>query len=258
MLNEIIIRADDLGYSEGVNYGICKTVREGLIRNVGFMVNMPASAHGYALIRDLDVCLGLHINVSAGRPICSPDIIPSLVQADGTFHTSAQYAAATADFVAVDQAMLEIYAQYQRFRQITGREPDYFECHAVSSGNLSRAMALAAQQYHLPYQPASFDGSPTTFGPHIIYPWMGSHAPSYDPQDFLQHMLSNLHPDGYDLMIFHPGYLDDDILTHSSLTLPRVKEVTAACSAQTRALLAAHGIQLRTYRDLLHSAHSVF
>ena len=250
MLNQIIIRADDLGYSEGVNYGILKTVRDGIIKNVGFMVNMPASLHGYTLIRDFDLCLGLHINVSAGRPICSPDIIPRLVQANGQFRTSAQYAAAETDPVAVDQAILEIYAQYQRFLQIVGRKPDYFDCHAVKSGNLSRAMELVASQYDLFYQPASFDGTPTTFHQHVIYPWMGSQQSNYNPQSFLQHVISNLHPAGYDLLILHPGYLDDTILTLSSLTWPRVKEVTAACSEQTKELLTLSRTQLVTYRDL--------
>lgn len=31
----LLIRADDLGYSEGVNCGIAKSVRDGIIRTVG-------------------------------------------------------------------------------------------------------------------------------------------------------------------------------------------------------------------------------
>ena len=33
----LLIRADDLGYSEGVNYGIAATVAAGLVRSVGVM-----------------------------------------------------------------------------------------------------------------------------------------------------------------------------------------------------------------------------
>ena len=47
---KLLLRADDLGYSEAVNYGIEKTVREGLIRSVGLMPNMPAAAHGLTLL----------------------------------------------------------------------------------------------------------------------------------------------------------------------------------------------------------------
>ena len=37
----LLIRADDLGYSEGVNYGIAAAVAAGLVRSVGVMTNMP-------------------------------------------------------------------------------------------------------------------------------------------------------------------------------------------------------------------------
>jgi len=39
-MKNIIIRADDLGYSKGVNYGTYESVKNGLINNVGVMVNM--------------------------------------------------------------------------------------------------------------------------------------------------------------------------------------------------------------------------
>ena len=40
-MKQILIRADDLGYSEGVNYGIAKAVNEGVVKSVGVMPNMP-------------------------------------------------------------------------------------------------------------------------------------------------------------------------------------------------------------------------
>ena len=47
---KIMVRADDLGYSRGVNYGIYDTVKNGVIKNIGFMVNMPDSVEGYELV----------------------------------------------------------------------------------------------------------------------------------------------------------------------------------------------------------------
>ena len=41
-MKKILIRADDLGYSEGVNYGIAKSVKDGIIGSVGVMTNMPS------------------------------------------------------------------------------------------------------------------------------------------------------------------------------------------------------------------------
>ena len=53
-----MVRADDLGFSKAINYGIYETVKNGVIRNIGFMVNMPDSLHGYELVKDYDICLG--------------------------------------------------------------------------------------------------------------------------------------------------------------------------------------------------------
>lgn len=43
---KLIIRADDLGFSEGVNYGIVKAVKDGVVTSVGMMPNMEAASHG--------------------------------------------------------------------------------------------------------------------------------------------------------------------------------------------------------------------
>ena len=40
-MKQILVRADDLGYSRGVNYGIMDSVRHGIVRSVGLMPNMP-------------------------------------------------------------------------------------------------------------------------------------------------------------------------------------------------------------------------
>lgn len=77
------MRADDLGFSEGINYGIEKSIKEGIIRSAGVMVNMPATQHGLDLLKDADVCFGLHTNICVGRPLTDPKRIPSLVDEAG-------------------------------------------------------------------------------------------------------------------------------------------------------------------------------
>ena len=84
-MKRLLLRADDLGYSEAVNYGIAKTVREGLIRSVGLMPTMPAARHGLALLEGMDICLGQHTDICIGRPAADPALIPSLVDETGMF-----------------------------------------------------------------------------------------------------------------------------------------------------------------------------
>ncbi|MCR5229384.1 MAG: ChbG/HpnK family deacetylase, partial [Solobacterium sp.] len=105
-MKQLLIRADDLGFSEAVNYGIEKTVKEGLIRSVGIMTNMPAASHGVRLLDGCDVCYGQHTNICAGFPLSDPAVIPSLVQENGEFRTSSEYRKAYKegrDFVVLDE-----------------------------------------------------------------------------------------------------------------------------------------------------------
>ena len=53
---KIIIRADDLGISEGVlNYGILKSIKDGIVTSTGIMPNMKYAEHGYNLVKDTGV-----------------------------------------------------------------------------------------------------------------------------------------------------------------------------------------------------------
>lgn len=129
-MKRLLIRADDLGYSEGVNCGIAKTVKHGLIRSAGVMTNIPTAVHGLDLLKGRELCLGQHTNICTGRPLSDPKKIPSLCQENGEFHTSREYrmvAKQGKDFVVLDEAILEIEAQYRKFKKLTGKEPGYFE-----------------------------------------------------------------------------------------------------------------------------------
>ena len=90
-MKQLLLRADDLGYSEGVNCGIAKSVRDGLIGSVGVMPSMPAAAHGLALLEGTGVCIGQHTNICIGRPCADPASIPSLLDENGMLKSSRAY-----------------------------------------------------------------------------------------------------------------------------------------------------------------------
>ena len=118
----LLIRADDLGYSEGVNYGIAATVAAGLVRSVGVMTNMPAAVHGLGLLHGHSLCLGQHTNICVGRPLTDPSHIPSLCTPEGEFRPSRTYreaAKAGRDFVVLEEVIEEIEAQYRQFKALT-------------------------------------------------------------------------------------------------------------------------------------------
>lgn len=249
-MKKIIVRADDLGYSKGVNCGIEESVRNGIIKSVGFMVNMPESQHGYEMIKDLEVCLGQHTNICVGKPLSDPKDIPSLVDENGEFKSSKTYRAAKEDFVNLDEVILEIEAQYQKFKEITGKKPSYFEGHAVASDNFFKGLEIVAKRHGLDYLAMNPHGM-VPFGKVKMKMVMESMVPEYDPVKTLKNMALNKEEENVvSTMVCHPGYLDAYIMDTSSLLKPRVLEVEMAVSDEVKKWLDDNEIELVTYDDV--------
>lgn len=253
-MKRLIIRADDLGYSEAVNYGIAKTVREGLIGSVGVMPNMPAAVHGLKLLADTHVCLGLHTNLCLGLPCAKPEEIPSLLDEQGHLRSSRDYREALKrgeEFTVLDEMVIEIEAQYQKYVQLTGQKPDYFEAHAVASKNLYRGLEIVAERHGLRYSSVSpmektgfFDGEP------IAHCSLRSTEESYDPWQCLKESVETMGEDMPYVFVCHPGYLDWFLLNSSSLTVNRTKEVEMLCDPKIRQWLAEKNVVLCKYSDI--------
>lgn len=246
---KIIMRGDDLGFSEGVNYGLEKAAREGVISSVGMMPNMPAARHGYKLIADCDIALGQHTNICVGKPLSNPALIPSLVQANGDFCSSREIRARSEDTIVVSEAEIEIEAQLQRFKEITGKEPDYFEGHAVFSKNFFIALANVAKRHGRFYINPSDHDWVERFGISAL-PWMDLDQNNlYDPQAYFTKHRDLIAANDCVLGIFHPGYLDQDILDHSSFTLIRPMECAFLCSEWLQEYLADNNFEVVDFRN---------
>lgn len=249
-MKKILVRADDLGYSEGVNYGIAKSVKDGIITSVGVMTNMPPVTHGLDLLKGVDVCYGLHTNICVGKPLTDPKLISSITNENGEFKSSKEYRSAKEDFVVLDEVILEIEAQYQRFVELIGEKPHYFEGHAVASANFFKGLEIVAKRHGCDYLPLSF-GGPAKFRNSLLYTSMDSMKPNYDPFASLKTAALEEHEDGgIAMMVCHPGYLDAYIMKTSSLLEPRVHEVEMAISQETKDWLKENDIQVISYDDL--------
>ena len=251
---QFVIRADDVGYSEAVNYGIEKSVKEGLIGSVGVMPNMPSVEHGLKLLEGTGVSLGQHTNVCLGKPCADPVLISSLLNEKGEFKSSRSYREAFQrgeDFVILDEVVIEIEAQYERFKALTGQEPDYFEAHAVMSKNLYQGLEIVAQRHNLRYSNMSpMDEIGTFAGKKVASCSMGSMLPDYDAVQCLKDAVLHAREDMPNIYVCHPGYLDDYLLRSSSLTINRTKEVVMLTDPQVKAWVEEQDVELLTYRDI--------
>ncbi|MBM6943546.1 ChbG/HpnK family deacetylase [Collinsella intestinalis] len=248
----LLMKADDLGYSEAVNHGIERAVRAGLIRSVGLMPAMEAAVHGAGLLRGYDIALGMHTCICAGAPVSRPGDVPSMVDGNGLFKTSSVYRAGTGDFVRYEDAEREVTAQLERFRAIVGRDPDYFEGHAVASDAFFQALRdVAAREGLRLSMPALAEPEVAHIGGTAVRRCrVNSLDADYDPRLTLERAVSEAPEGSTNLYTCHPGYLDDYILTHSTLTVNRTRELAMLCDPGTRSWLEGRGVSLIDYRDL--------
>jgi chitin disaccharide deacetylase len=85
-LKSLIVNADDLGWTEGVNRGIAEANRNGIVTSASLLANGPAFALGVELARTSPgLGVGVHLNLSDGEPVAPRELVTSLVNNKGTF-----------------------------------------------------------------------------------------------------------------------------------------------------------------------------
>lgn len=249
-MKKLMIRADDLGYCEAVNYGINRAVRDGIVRCVGVMPNMEWAEHGVRLLDGTDVIFTVHANICQGRPITDPKRIPSLVDENGEFKDKSLYREAKEDFVVLDEVLMEVEAQYLRLAELTGKKPFMVEAHAVPSNNFNKALAIVAKKYGV--ECLSFvPGRGPKVGKYFFKFSMDSGNADYVPFESLKKAMDQeFAEDEAMLMVLHPGYVDEYVLNTSYITTQRAKEVAMAINPEVPKWCEENGVQLITYADL--------
>lgn len=108
----LIINADDFGYNDAITQGILKGFSEGLITSTSAMVNISGAPKRIAAAHasQPDLPIGLHINLTAGRPVLPPQQIPHLVDSNGVF-LSYQTILPYLTEIPLDEIRSEVFAQ---------------------------------------------------------------------------------------------------------------------------------------------------
>jgi len=85
-IRNLIVNADDLAWTEGVNRGIADAHRNGIVTSATLLANGAAFASAVELAKATpSLGVGVHLNLSDGRPVSPPERVPSIVNARGEF-----------------------------------------------------------------------------------------------------------------------------------------------------------------------------
>jgi predicted glycoside hydrolase/deacetylase ChbG (UPF0249 family) len=85
-VKNLIVNADDLGWTDGVNRGILEAFHHGIVTSTSLLANGAAFAEGVEAARSAPgLGVGVHLNLSDGPPIADREIVTTLLNSDGEF-----------------------------------------------------------------------------------------------------------------------------------------------------------------------------
>jgi predicted glycoside hydrolase/deacetylase ChbG (UPF0249 family) len=85
-VRNLIVNADDLAWTEGVNRGIAEAHRHGIVTSATLLANGAAFASAVELVKATPALgVGVHLNISDGKPLSRPETVSSLVNDRGEF-----------------------------------------------------------------------------------------------------------------------------------------------------------------------------
>ncbi|HEX4954950.1 MAG TPA: carbohydrate deacetylase [Thermoanaerobaculia bacterium] len=243
----LIVNADDLGRTPGINAGIFEAHERGIVTSATLMVGFPAAeAAARELPRLPRLGVGLHVALTGARPLLPPERVPSLVGPDGAFppHPSR--------FVDLDpgEVRSEVEAQFARFQQLTGRLPTHLDSHHHSHRHpvVCEALIEVAKRHGLPVRNAS---------PEVDARLLQAGVPTtdafierfYGPDATLEVLLEILAGVGTGIteLMCHPARVDDDLRAGSSYVEEREAELAALCHAEVLRAVRGMGLELGSF-----------
>jgi len=254
-MRRLIVNADDFGRAQGVNAGILRAHRDGIVTATTLMVSAPAADDAATAARStpsLDV--GVHLTLTFGRPVSDPATVPSLVERDGSFPRApgAFLGTGRAD---PDEAALEYRAQFARARELLGRAPTHLDSHhwLHDEPALEQAIVAVARETGTAVRPHD-DGQRDRLRAAGIttvdrYRRDFQHEGHVD-RATLERILGEL-GEGVTELGCHPGEADAELARTSTYAALRVEELATLTDPRTVAAVARNGITLCDYAVLL-------
>lgn len=268
MIGKLIINADDFGLTSGVNRGIIECHKAGVVNSTTLMVNAAAAseaarlAHGHPRLG-----VGLHLNLTSGKPISPPDRVPSLVDRRGEFPGKARILLwLTAGRARVCDLEAEIDAQINRCRQL-GVEPTHLDSHHHIHAHprlrsvvqrVCRRQGIEKARSYRALSPVSSLGA---FLMSVL-----ALAPSGRPlagpdaflgleaavsRDYAASLAAAMNRRAGTLeLMCHPGYCDAALQAVSSYTTEREVELRSLLAPELERLLIRGGLESVSYREL--------
>jgi chitin disaccharide deacetylase len=226
-VRELVVNADDLGLSPGVNEGIARAHLEGIVTSASLMVRQPASEAAAALVRQLpNLGVGLHVDLAEWThgPSGWTPLYAFVDDRDGS------------------AVVREVEQQLALFENLVGRPPDHLDSHqhVHRSEPLRSILGRVADELLVPLR---FQSRFSYFGGFYGQTREGRPLPDAISPQALRSAIVEL-SDGATEFGCHPAARLD---FQSSYGQERLEELETLCDPTVREVHAASGFKLDSF-----------
>jgi predicted glycoside hydrolase/deacetylase ChbG (UPF0249 family) len=234
---QLIVNADDYGQSFGINEGVARAHREGIVTSASLMVRWPSSTEAARYARENpDLSLGLHVDLG-----------------EWVYHQE-QWAPlyTVVDTESIPDVERELKLQIEAFRELLRRDPTHIDSHQ----HVHRSPALLPLFQALAAETRAFlrDGTERIRYDGRFYGWdrHGEAVHGALEVEALVGIIESLAP-GVTELGCHPGLGDDMI---SPYRTERSLETETLCDPRARAAITERGVELVSFHDIAHGEGS--
>ena len=281
---KIIIRADDVGYTDVCNIGAFEAIEGGLVSAADVMLDTPGAKDALLRLKEMPwISTGWHTHFW-GSPVLDPDKVPSLFdRKTGHFRTDI----AKAQDVVFEEILAECRAQMEMCVSILGKPLDTATTAGLNDSTpFSRAVKQVCDEYGLPYNYCykksrdKITGEPLESFPDEKWadrkcyclnpgPAYGAlftdsltECEKYDPASYYiddRQAMGDYPADAVLEQSWHPGYPDwyvyhlgDQGPNARNFILARIMDVEALTSDRLKQWVIDNKIELVNFRDALY------
>jgi predicted glycoside hydrolase/deacetylase ChbG (UPF0249 family) len=112
----VIINGDDLCLDEPTSLAIIEAFNKGVLTSTTAFINLPGAPESLIRIHNEnpDLPIGLHLNITHGRPVSSSDLVSSLTDKNGNFY-SIDDILPKLPGISIEELKIEIKSQIEKF-----------------------------------------------------------------------------------------------------------------------------------------------
>jgi len=278
-MKRLIVNADDYGLTATVSAGIRQAHQEGIVTSTTAMMNMAGVED--ELHTALSACpklgLGVHLVLTAGKPLLPIKEVPSITALSGSeSFPKLAVLSKNGNRLKAEEVKAEWHAQIEKFIRATGKRPDHLDSHHHTSyltAPVFGAMLELAREYDCPIRMplageidlklllgdhASDSAEHTQFLLPMLLASTDVRRPNcsevgfYDQQATLAtlHAIIDRLPEGVTEIMCHPSVPDNTLSQITGYNYQRAVELSLLTNPELKKRLSAAGAKLISFGEL--------